>query len=68
MRWLTALALVVGANFGLLLWGQAPLIWSGQTADQWSRSCKYYYPIRTFERTLPLSHACPGWADPNGRD
>jgi len=45
-----ALALIAGVNIGLLVWGQAPLIWSGQTADQWSRSCTYYYPFRTFSK------------------
>ena len=64
MKWMTALALVAGANFGLLLWGQAPLIWSGTTADQWSRSCKYYYPMSTFDRLLPLSQSCPRWVKP----
>ena len=54
-----ALALIVGVNFGLLLWDEAPLISSGQTADQWNRSCKYYFPFRIIERTLPLSQSCP---------
>jgi hypothetical protein len=63
MKWMTALALIAGANIALLAWGQAPLIWSGQTADQWSRSCTYYYPFHTFERTLPLSQDCPRWTE-----
>ena len=60
-----ALALIVGVNFGLLLWDEAPLISSGQTADRWSRSCKYYFPVRVIERTLPLSQSCPRWAKPD---
>ena len=62
---MTALALIVGVNFGLLLWNQAPLIPSGLTADQWSRSCKYNFPIRIIERKLPLSQSCPSWAEPD---
>ena len=65
MKWMTALALVAGVNIGLLVWAQAPLIWSGQTADHWSRSCKYYYPFHTFDRTLPLSQSCPRWMKPD---
>ena len=66
MKWMMmALALIVGVNFGLLLWNEAPLISSGQTADQWSRNCKYYFPIRIIERTLPLSQSCPGWLKPD---
>jgi len=34
MKWILPLALIVGVNFGLLLWDEAPLISSGQTADQ----------------------------------
>jgi hypothetical protein len=48
-----------------MLWNEAPLISSGQTTDQWSRSCKYYFPVRVIERTLPLSQSCPGWAAPS---
>jgi hypothetical protein len=66
MKWtMMALAVIVGVNFGLLLWNQAPLISSGQTTDQWSRSCKYYFPFRIIERTLPLSQSCPSWAEPD---
>jgi hypothetical protein len=64
MKLLTALALIVGANAGLLLWGEAPLIWSTSTSDQWNRSCHYYYPVRTFEVVAPLSQNCPRWTNP----
>jgi hypothetical protein len=64
MKILTAFALLVVASAGLLLWGEAPLIWSSATADQWSRSCRYSYPIRAFELVLPLSQDCPRWTEP----
>jgi len=64
MRILTVLALIVAANAGLLLWGQAPLIWASATGDQWNRSCRYYYPVRTFELVIPLSQNCPRWTAP----
>ena len=65
MKWVMALALIVGVNFGLLLWNEAPLISSGQTADHWNRSCKYYFPFRVIELKLPLSQSCPSWAPPD---
>jgi hypothetical protein len=65
MKWIVGLALIVGINVVLMLWNEAPLISSGQTTDQWSRSCKYYFPVRVIERTLPLSQSCPGWAAPS---
>jgi hypothetical protein len=65
MKWMLPLALIVGVNFGLLLWNKAPLISSGQTADQWSLSCKYYFPVRIIERKLPLSQSCPHWLEPS---
>jgi hypothetical protein len=64
MRLLTALALIVVANLGLLLWAQAPLVWSASTSDGWNRSCRYYYPVRTFEVALPLRQNCPFWTEP----
>ena len=64
MKLLTVLALILVANAGLFLWGQAPLIWSTSTSDQWNRSCRYYYPVRTFEAILPLSQDCPRWSEP----
>jgi len=64
MKYVTALALIVGANAGLLLWGQAPLVWSSSTADGWQRSCRYYYPVRVFEVVLPLTQNCPRWTEP----
>jgi hypothetical protein len=63
-RLLTVVALIFVANAGLMLWGQAPLVWSGSTPDKWNRSCRYYYPVRMFEVVLPLSQDCPRWADP----
>jgi len=60
-----ALTLVIGVNFGLLLWNAAPLVSSGQTADRWNLSCKYYFPIRIIERKLPLSQSCPSWLKPD---
>ena len=65
MKWMTALALLAGVNIGLIVWNEGPLIFSGQTADQWSRSCKYYFPFRIIERTLPLSQSCPRWTKPD---
>ncbi|MGD0763625.1 MAG: hypothetical protein ABR929_10660 [Roseiarcus sp.] len=64
MKILTALALLVVANAGLLLWGEAPLIWTSTASDQWNRSCRYYYPVRTFELVVPLSQNCPHWTEP----
>lgn len=64
MRILTVLALIFLANAGLLLWGQAPLIWTGATSDQWNRSCRYYYPVRIFEVVIPFSQNCPRWTNP----
>jgi hypothetical protein len=64
MRILTALAPLVVANAGLLLWGEAPLIWTSAASDQRNRSCRYYDPVRTFERVLPLSQNCPRWTEP----
>jgi hypothetical protein len=61
MKYVTALALIFGANVALLGWGQALLAWSTSTPDGWSRSCRYYYPVRVFEVTLPLSQSCPYW-------
>ena len=65
MKWIMPLALIVGVNFGLLLWDEAPLISSGQTADKWNRSCKYYFPFRIIEQKLPLTQSCPRWAKPD---
>jgi hypothetical protein len=64
MKLLTVLALIFVANAGLLLWGEAPLVWSTSTNGQWNRSCRYYYPVRTFEVVLPLSQVCPRWMSP----
>jgi hypothetical protein len=64
MKILTALALLVVANVGLLLWGEAPLVWTSTASDQWNRSCRYYYPLRTFELVVPLSQNCPHWTEP----
>jgi hypothetical protein len=65
MKLMMALALIVGVNFGLLLWNEAPLIASGRTADQWNRACKYYFPFRIIERKLPLTQNCPAWTEPS---
>jgi hypothetical protein len=64
MKLLTVLALIFVANAGLLLWGEAPLVWSTSTNNQWNRSCRYYYPVRMFEVVLPLSQDCPHWMTP----
>ena len=55
-----ALALIVGVNFGLLLWDEAPLISSGQTADQWNRSCKYYFPVPHHRTQVAAEPKLPG--------
>ena len=65
MKWMTALALIVGVNIGLLMWGERALVWSGRTADQWAQSCRYYYPLRTFVVTAPLTQSCPRWVKPD---
>ncbi len=61
MKFLTVLALIVLANIGMAFWGEGVLLWSTATSDQWNRSCRYYYPVRTFELVLPLSQGCPRW-------
>lgn len=64
MKLLALLALIVLTNIGLLLRGEGPLVWSTATGDRWNRSCRYYYPVRTFEVVLPLSQDCPRWMSP----
>jgi hypothetical protein len=61
MKYVTAVALIVGANVALIGWGYAPLVWTASAPDGWSRSCRYYYPVRVFEKALPLSQSCPHW-------
>jgi len=64
MRLLLALAVIVGLNASQWVWGQALLVWSSATADGWSRSCRYYYPVRVFEVTLPSGQGCPRVTEP----
>ena len=64
MKLLVALALIILANIAMLFWGEGPLVWSTSTSDRWNRSCRYYYPVRTFEVVLPLSQDCPRWMNP----
>jgi len=61
---LLALAVIVGLSAAQWVWGQALLVSSGSTADRWNRSCRYYFPMRVFEVTLPLSQECPRLMEP----
>ena len=42
----------------------APDLVDVRPSDKWNRSCRYYYPVRTFEVVLPLSQNCPRWTEP----
>jgi hypothetical protein len=64
MKLLTVIALILAANVFLFFSGEALLIRSSSTSDQWSRSCLYYFPVRAFEVVLPLSQDCPRWMAP----
>ena len=64
MKAVIVVAIVIAANIGLLFGGQARLVWSGTTSDNWKRECAYYYPFNLVVVVLPLSQSCPGWSSP----
>ena len=59
------LALYRRENFGGLLWNEAPLIASGQTADQWTVAAKIISVQHHRTQIALLSQSCPGWAPPD---
>ena len=65
MKLLILLATIGLANAGLILTGDAFLIWRGSANDQWKRDCHYYFPFRVFAVKLPLTQSCPIWLIPS---
>jgi hypothetical protein len=63
MKLVVAITCLVGGNLALAIAGAAPLIKSDVTNDNWKRVCYYYYPVRIFAVSVPLSQSCPSWAD-----